>query len=209
MFELNSVFENKYLGEWLLLLLAGWSSGISIYLTLGLLGLGGYLGGFPLPGELQVLANPLVFSIAFIIFAIEFIADKIPFVDSLWDSVHTLIRPIGALALGYLAGSEHGPIAQSVYAVFMAGLTLQTHTAKAASRLAINTSPDPFSNIAASIIEQSVVIGMYWFFIKHPILASLAILALLALSFFLIRLLWKFVKKIFRFFRAAPSQQTG
>ncbi len=183
--------------ELLVLLLAGWSSGISIYLSVGLLGLCGHFGWIVLPGQLAAVSNPLVFSLAFIIFAVEFIADKVPFVDSIWDSVHTFIKPAAALAIGYFAGSEHGPVIQSAYALAVAALTLETHTAKAASRLAINTSPEPFSNIGASVAEQSLVVFMYWFFIKHPVWASLIILAILVLSFLILRMLWRFVKKLF------------
>ncbi len=185
--------------ELLVLILAGWSAGISLYLTIGLLGLCGHFGWFHLPGELAVFENPIVFSCAFIVFSIEFIADKVPYVDSVWDSVHTFIRPAGAFAIGYLAGSEHGPVIQAVYAMFAGTLTLNTHTAKAAERLAINTSPEPFSNIAASTAEQGLVIFLYWFFIRHPVLACVIIIGLLVLAFLLIRLLWRFVKAVFGF----------
>ncbi|HNX68636.1 MAG TPA: DUF4126 domain-containing protein [Candidatus Omnitrophota bacterium] len=183
--------------EFLILLLAGWSSGISLYLSVGLLGLCGHFGWIHLPGELGVFGNPLVFSAAFVVFAIEFIADKVPYVDSVWDSVHTIIRPLGGFTIGYLAGSEHGPVIQVMYAMFAGTLTLHMHTAKAAGRLAINTSPEPFSNIAASTLEQGSVLFLYWFFIKHPVVTGLTVAALLFLAFLLIRLLWKFVKKLF------------
>lgn len=183
--------------EILILMLAGWSSGISLYLSVGLLGLCGQFGWISLPGDLNVFANPVVFSIAFIVFSIEFIADKVPYVDSIWDSVHTFIRPLGGIAIGYMAGSEHGPVMQTAYAMFAGTLTFNTHTAKAAERLAINTSPEPFSNIAASTIEQGLVIFMYWFFIKHPVISCMMILGLLVFAYFMIRLLWRFVKVLF------------
>lgn len=185
--------------ELLILTLAGWSAGISLYLTVGLLGLCGHFGWIHLPGELGIFSNPLVFSAAFIVFSIEFIADKVPYVDSIWDSVHTFIRPLGGIAIGYMAGSEHGPMIQALYAIFAGTLTLNTHTAKAAERLAINTSPEPFSNIAASTAEQGLVIFMYWFFIRHPVLTCVIIAGLLTLAFLLMRLLWRFVKAVFGF----------
>ena len=183
--------------ELLILTLAGWASGISLYLTIGLLGLCGYFGWIHLPGELNVFSNPLVFSFAFIIFSIEFIADKVPFVDSVWDSVHTFIRPVGGIAIGYMAGSEHGPVIQAMYATFAGTLTLNTHTAKAAERLAINTSPEPFSNIAASTAEQGFVIFLFWLFIRHPVWTCVIITGLLILGVLMIRLLWRFVKTLF------------
>jgi len=183
--------------EILILLLAGWAAGISLYLSVGLLGLCGHFGWIHLPGELGVFSNPVVFSVAFIVFSIEFIADKVPVVDSVWDSVHTFIRPLGGFAIGYMAGSEHGPVIQTVYAMTAGTLTLNTHIAKAAGRLAINTSPEPFSNIAESTAEQSLVVLMFWFFIQHPILASIVLIALVVLAFLIIRLLWRFVRKLF------------
>lgn len=183
--------------EWLVLILGAWAAGISLYLSVGLLGLCGYFGWILLPGELSIFSNPMIFSLAFIVFSIEFIADKVPWVDSVWDSVHTVIRPLGGLGIGYLAGSEHGPAIQTAYAMLAGTVTLNMHTAKAAGRLAINTSPEPFSNIAASTVEQGVVIGMFWFFIQHPVIAVLIMVGILFLAVLLIRFLWRFVKKLF------------
>ncbi len=195
--------------ELLVLLLAGWSSGISVYLSAGLLGLSGQLGWIHLPGELEVFSNPLVFVSAFLIFVIEFVADKIPYVDSVWDSVHTVIRPLGGFAIGYLAGSEHGPVIQTLYGMLTGTVTLNMHMAKAAGRLAINTSPEPFSNIAASTVEQSAVVLMYWFFINHPVITGMIIVVILILAFLLIRLLWRFVKKLFGWQKINPNPTIG
>ena len=183
--------------EPMVLLLAGWSSGISVYLTAALLGVTGRMQLIQLPGELSVLQNPFLIALAAVLFAVEFVADKVPYIDSAWDSVHTLIRPIGAAAMGYMAGSEHGPVLQMGYSMLMGTVALNMHALKATSRLAINTSPEPFSNIAASTAENSLVFFMYWFFTKHPVLACLLIVAILVVSFFIIRLLWRFTKKVF------------
>ncbi len=184
--------------EPLVVLLAGWSSGISIYLTVALLGAAGKFGWMTLPGEMQSLSNPLIFGAAFIVFLIEFVADKVPYVDSVWDSFHTVIRPLGGVALGWLGTSQYGPAAQTLFAILTGTITLNMHTLKAAGRLAINTSPEPFSNIAASTVEQASVCFMFWFFIKHPILAALLIVAILVVAFLIIRMLWRFVLKLFR-----------
>lgn len=196
-FENLSRFVTNTPKELLVLILGAWAAGISVYLAVGLLGLCGHFGWIQLPGELAVFANPIIFSLALIVFSIEFIADKIPYVDSVWDSVHTVIRPLGGLGIGYLAGSGHGPLVQTAYAMLAGTVTLDMHTAKAAGRLAINTSPEPFSNIAASTAEQALVIGMFWFFIQHPVLAVLIIIGILILAFLLIRMLWRFVKRLF------------
>lgn len=184
--------------EPLVLLLAGWSSGISLYLTTALLGISGRMGWIELPGELKVLSHLLIILIAIAIFAVEFVADKVPYVDSAWDSVHTFIRPLGAVGLGYLAGSEHGPVIQTGYALLTGTFALNMHAFKASSRLAINTSPEPFSNIAASTTENAAIFFMFWFFIKHPILASILIILILVLTFFFLRMLWRFVMKLFK-----------
>jgi hypothetical protein len=192
----------------LILLLAGWSSGISIYLTTALLGICGRAGWIELPGELKVLSNLLIIIIAVLIFLVEFVADKVPFVDSAWDSVHTFIRPLGAVGMGYMAGSDHGVIIQTLYALLTGTFALNMHAFKASSRLAINTSPEPFSNIAASTTENASVFFMFWLFIKHPIIASALIIAILVLSFLFLRMLWKFVMKLFKRTPAAPTPIT-
>lgn len=181
----------------MVILLAGWSSGISIYLTAALLGICGRMHWIQLPGGMEALQNPFIIALAVLLFAVEFVADKVPYVDSAWDSVHTAIRPLGASLLGFLAGTEHGPVLQMGYALLAGTVALDTHALKATSRLAINTSPEPFSNIAASTAEHTAVFGMYWLFIKHPYIACTIIVILLIAAFFLIRLLWRFAKNVF------------
>lgn len=183
--------------EPMVLLLAGWSSGISLYLTAALLGIAGRMHWIALPGGLETLQNPFLIALALILYGIEFIADKVPYVDSAWDSIHTAIRPLGASLLGFMAGTEHGPVLQMGYALLTGSVALNMHALKATSRLAINTSPEPFSNIAASTAENTAVFFMYWLFVKHPVIACLLIVAILIAAFFLIRLLWGIAKKVF------------
>ncbi len=189
---------NPALAEPLVVLLAGWCSGISVYLTAALLGISGRMGWIQLPGEMQALSNIFIILAALAVFAIEFVADKVPYVDSAWDSVHTFIRPLGAAAIGAMAGTEHGPVVQTFAAVMTGTLALNTHAVKASTRLAINTSPEPFSNIAASFGENATVIFMFWFFIKHPIWAAVLIVGLIVLSILFLRMMWGFVSKLFR-----------
>jgi hypothetical protein len=188
---------SSIISEPMILLLAGWSSGISVYLTAALLGISGRMHWMQLPGELDVLQNPLIIALAGVLFAVEFVADKVPYVDSAWDSIHTAIRPIGASLMGYMAGSEHGPAMQMAYTMLTGTVALNMHAFKATSRLAINTSPEPFSNIAASTAENTSVFFMYWLFVKHPVIACLLILVVLVIAFFVIRLLWRFAKGVF------------
>lgn len=185
------------IGEYLVVLIAGWSSGISVYLTAAILGISGRAGWIALPGSMDTLSNWLIILTASALFIVEFVADKVPFVDSAWDSVHTFIRPVGAGAIGYMAGTDLGPIAPTLMALLTGTIALDMHAVKASTRLAINTSPEPFSNIGASLAEHSSVFFIYWFFIKHPILAALLVLSVLVLGFLLMRALWRFVKKLF------------
>jgi len=162
------------------------------------------MGWIELPGEMQALSNIFVIAAALTVFAVEFVADKVPYVDSAWDSVHTFIRPLGAAAIGAMAGTEHGPVVQSLAAVLTGTLALNTHAVKASTRLAINTSPEPFSNIAASFGENATVIFMFWFFIKHPLWAALLIIGLIVLSVLFLRMMWGFVSKLFQKSTHAP-----
>lgn len=186
------------ISEYLVLLLAGWCSGISVYLTIALLGISQRCGWIQLPGDLQNFSNIFIIALAIAVYVVEFFADKIPYVDSAWDSVHTFIRPAGAAVMGYLAGSHIGPVAQTAFAIITGTITLNMHAVKSATRLAINTSPEPFSNIGASLAEHSSVFFFFWFFIKHPILACAVMVAILIASFFFLRMMWRFVKRLFK-----------
>jgi hypothetical protein len=186
------------ISQYAILPLIGWASGISLYLTVALVGIGGRMGWLELPDSLGILTNPLVIGIAICLYAIEFIADKVPYVDSAWDSVHTFIRPAGAAIVGFMSGSDMGPLVQTSFALFTGTLALDTHAVKASSRAAINTSPEPVTNIVASLVEDSAVIGMFYFFVQHPFLALSAIVLFMVASFFFLRAMWLFVMKIFR-----------
>ena len=193
----------------LVLLMAGWCSGISLYLTAALLGISGRMGWIQLPGELGTLSNFFIIVIAVLLFLVEFVADKVPYVDSAWDSIHTFIRPAGAVAMGYLGGSEHGAVAQTLFALLTGTIALNVHAVKASSRLVINTSPEPFSNIAASTTENAGVFFIFWFFIKHPVITCIVLVALLVLSFFFLRMVWRFVVKLFKRETPKPVAQVG
>ncbi len=159
----------------------GWASGLRLYLVVFLTGLAGWLGWVPLPPGLQVLQQPLVLGAAGLMVLVEFLADKIPAIDSLWDAVHTVIRiPAGAaLAAGVFGGALGGDAnAWSFVAALLGGtLAATSHVAKATTRAAINTSPEPFSNIAASLLGDAAVPAMLWLAWTHPI-AFFACLAL-------------------------------
>lgn len=177
----------------------GWASGINLYATLLTLGLLAQSGNVQLPPDLQIVAHPLVIAAAGLMYAIEFFADKIPGVDSVWDGIHTFIRiPAGAI----LAAGAVGDVtpALGVAAAILGGsLAAGTHAAKAGSRVLINTSPEPFSNWAASIGEDITVITGVWMSLQHPFFFLICLAVFIALMIWLLPKIWIGIKKVFRF----------
>jgi hypothetical protein len=154
----------------------GWASGISAYATVLILGLAGRTGLADTPDLLQrtdVLVVMALFT------AIEFVADKIPYADSLWDTVHTVIRPIVAAVLGWSFVTDGSSAEQFAVATVSGGIALLSHSAKAGIRLAINTSPEPASNVAVSTAEDAVLLGVLLLATQYPWLAAGAALAVL------------------------------
>lgn len=182
----------------LALLLGGsWSSGVNLYLTTAGLGIAQRAGWVDLPGQMDTLANPLVIGAALVLYAIEFFADKVPFVDSAWDSVHTFIRPMGGVAMGYLATTEMGPALQYPIALLTGTIALDSHLTKATSRVAINTSPEPFTNTVASVTEDASVVGILYLVVAHPIIATIIVICFILISIWFLKVMFKFMKKIF------------
>ena len=174
----------------------GWASGLRLYAVLFLTGLAGYLGWVELPAGLQVLQQPLVLAASGAMLLIEFLADKIPLVDSLWDALHTLIRiPAGAALAAAVFGGDNATWA-TIAALMGGALAATSHTAKATTRAAINTSPEPFSNIAASLAGDALVPLMLWLAWTHPLIFSVLLLLALAVMVWLIHNLWRFVRAL-------------
>ena len=183
-----------------------WASGMRLYAVVFFAGLLGRLGVITLPGHLGVLSNLLVVSVAGVLFVVEFLADKVPGVDSLWDAIHTFIRvPAGALLAAASLGVDTDPAL--ILAAGLAGGTLAgtSHFAKAGTRALINTSPEPFSNWAASFGEDIGVAGGLWLAFTYPIpfLIVLGIVTVLAL--WLIFRLWRLVAGLFRRHSLRPA----
>lgn len=184
---------------WQLIALAGalgLASGVRLYAVLFLVGGLGFLGWIPLPGKLDVLAHPYVLAASGAMFAIELFADKIPGVDSLWDFVQTFVRiPAGAALAAGVFGDA--PAAWTLAAAIVGGtLATGSHLAKSGSRMAINTSPEPFSNWAASFGEDLAVGVMLWLAWEHPIAALVVLAVLIVLMVWLIRNLWRFIARL-------------
>jgi len=181
-------------------ILAGssWGSGINLYLTVAALGIAHRLNFITLPGNLEMLNQYPVIILAIILYLVEFVADKIPFIDSIWDSVHTIIRPVDDAALGYLAMGNHGPLVQIPAALASGSIALDSHLTKATTRVAINTSPEPFTNSIARVVEDVSVGGIIFLITGHPIIAGILVAIFILLSLWFLKKMLRFMKAIFR-----------
>ena len=184
-----------------------WASGIRLYAVLFSAGLLGNLGYLALPATLQPLENPWVIGIAGALFAVEFLADKIPIVDSIWDGIQTFIRiPAGAV-LAALAMGEHPPELMLVAGLLGGSIAAGTHLAKAGGRALINTSPEPFSNVATSLGEEAMVAGGLYAAIYHPVVFLIILGGFVILLIWLLPKLIRGIRMLFgRLFR--PSRST-
>lgn len=174
-----------------------WASGINLYATLLTLGFLANTGNIVLPPDLQIVADPLVMVAAGVMYFIEFFADKVPGVDTGWDTIHTFIRiPAGAMlaagAIGHL-----NPGIELAAAIMGGSMAAASHATKAGTRVLINTSPEPFSNWFASVGEDIAVIGGVWASLHHPVLFLIALVFFIALMVWLLPRIWGGVKKVF------------
>ena len=182
----------------------GWASGLRLYAVVFITGAAGYLGWVPLPEGLKLLQHPLVLGASGLMLLVEFVADKVPGLDTLWDAVHTLIRiPAGAaLAAGVFGGL--GPEWNSAWTIVaaLAGGTLAatSHAAKATTRAAVNTSPEPFSNIGMSLLGDAAVPALLWLAWEHPLWFFPVLAAALGVAVVLIVLFFKFLRALVRRF---------
>ena len=176
-----------------------WASGINLYLTIAALGIADRIGFIRLPDSIDVLSHPLVITVALVLFSVEFFADKIPYVDSAWDSIHTFVRPAGAALLAFMGTSETAPPVQFSITLLCAAVALDSHLTKASTRVAINASPEPFTNIIASFSEDVLVFAMLFLVLKHPVIAGIIVLCFVIFSLWFLTMMFRFVRKIFNF----------
>jgi len=181
-----------------LALASGLASGLNVYASVAILGLIQYAGWVALPAPMDAMSHPWVIAAALILYLIEFVADKIPYVDSAWDAVHTFIRiPIGALLAAGMFSQFPGHW-QVIMAMAGGFLAFQAHGTKASLRVAANASPEPFSNWALSIGEDVLVAVLLWLAAKHPYVSLAVVAALVVGSFFLLRLIFRTFARLWR-----------
>ncbi|MCP5287803.1 MAG: DUF4126 domain-containing protein [Burkholderiaceae bacterium] len=186
----------------------GWASGMRLYAVVFLTGLAGYLGWVPLPDGLKLLEQPALLWASGIMLAVEFLADKIPVVDSMWDAVHTFIRvPAGAALAAGVFGFDGSQMA--LVAGLMGGtLAATSHAAKASTRAAVNTSPEPFSNIGLSLLGDAAVPTLLWLAWEHPLGFAVVLGVGVLASVVLLVLTFKFLRALLRrlFGRSAGAE---
>jgi len=161
------------------------ASGINLYATVAVLGLCSRFNIVALPDQFRAFEHPLIIAIALVMYVVEFVADKVPWVDSLWDAVHTIVRPIGGALVAVTALGDATAGAQIAAALVGGSVAMTTHLGKAGTRAVANTSPEPFSNWALSLGEDALAIGLTYVAIQHPLLAlAIAICLLIAIIAF-------------------------
>jgi hypothetical protein len=174
---------------------AGFSSGLNLYATVATLGLLQRYGVLHLPASLQMLSHPWVLGIALALYLIEFFADKIPYLDTIWDAIHTFIRPPAAALLAYAAAGGAAAEWKWGAALLAGGVALTSHGTKASARAAVNTSPEPFSNWTLSFGEDLLAVWLTWMAAAHPVATTIIVVALVALSVFLLYHLFRFARR--------------
>jgi len=180
----------------------GWASGLRLYAVLFLTGAAGALGWIELPHGLRLLQHPLMLGASGAMLCIEFFADKIPGVDSLWDVLHTVLRiPAGAALAAAVFGADQATWA-TIAAVLGGGLAASSHVAKATTRAAANTSPEPFSNIGLSLLGDGLVPAVLWLSWTHPLVLAVFLVLALTVSAALVWVLAKFLRQLVRRFTA-------
>jgi hypothetical protein len=174
---------------------SGWAAGINLYLVTLLLGVAGRLGWTDLP---TVLSRTDVMIVAGVLFGIEFFADKVPYFDSVWDAIHTVVRPLGAAALGAVIAGDSASIGVALGAAVAGALALDAHAAKATTRVVANTSPEPVSNIALSLLEDVGVTLLVVLAITFPLITVIVVSILVVAATTITIMLWKVARRAWR-----------
>ena len=174
------------------------ASGLNIYATIAVLGLSSHFGLVSLPQQFRAFDHPAVIGVALVMYVVEFVADKIPWFDSVWDALHTVIRPLGGAFVAVAALGDASPMATTLAALLGGSVAMTTHLTKTGTRAAANTSPEPFSNWILSFSEDALAVGLTYGAIRHPDVAlAIAVVLLIVIGAFS-ALIVRFVRRRFR-----------
>lgn len=179
------------------------AAGINLYATVAILGLASRYGWVQLPEQFRVFDNDIVIGVALTLYVVEFVADKIPWVDSVWDAVHTVIRPIGGAVIAVTTLGDASPTMEGLVALLGGTLAAGSHLTKASTRAVANTSPEPFSNWILSITEDLFVVGLGFIALKYPALAAAVVIVAVVLMIVFATWIARAVKR--RWFAARQS----
>lgn len=173
------------------------ASGLNVYATIAVIGISSRYGLVTLPDHFRGFENPIVIGVAVALYLVEFMADKIPWLDSVWDIVHTVIRPFGGALVAVLAVGNASPIARPLAALLGGSVAMTTHATKAGVRVAANASPEPFSNWLLSLGEDFLAMALSYTALRHPRIALAIVVALLVVIFFFASLLIRALRRRF------------
>ena len=183
------------------------ASGLNVYATVAVLGLCAHYGLVALPEQFRALDNPIVIGVALFMYVVEFFADKIPWVDSMWDAIHTIIRPIGGAFVAVAALGDASPAATTMAALLGGSVAMATHITKAGTRAAANASPEPITNWILSFAEDIFAVGLTYGAIRHPQIAvAIAVVLLIAIAAFA-AVIWKAARRYL--FRRTSASTLG
>lgn len=174
------------------------AAGLNLYASVAILGLAGRFGWVQLPPQFGIFNNDWVIGAALVMYVIEFIADKVPWVDSIWDSVHTAIRPLGGALIAMTAIGDVSPAMEGLVALLGGTLAAGTHFTKAGTRAVANTSPEPFTNWILSFSEDLFVVGLGWLALQHPVAALVVVGVLTGLIIIFITLIVRWARRRWR-----------
>jgi uncharacterized membrane protein len=170
------------------------AAGVNLYATVAVLGLASRYGWVTLPEQFRVFDNSWIIGMAAVLYVIEFVADKIPWVDSIWDSVHTVIRPIGGALIAVAALGDASPVIMGLIALLGGSVAAGSHMTKAGTRVAVNTSPEPFTNWFLSLAEDAFVIGLSLLTLKFPLLALVVSVVIVVMIVWVARRIWRWLR---------------
>ena len=184
------------------------AAGINLYATVAILGLASRYGWVTLPPQFKVFDNDVIIIVALVMYVVEFLADKIPWVDSVWDLIHTVIRPVGGALIAVAALGQASPTVEGLVALLGGTVAAGTHLTKAGTRVMVNASPEPFSNWTLSLLEDVFVVGLGLLTLKYPLLALGVAVVLLVVIIIFARVLLRAVGRLFSG-RRRPAASSG